>query len=298
MGRRKNYPWNSRTDKQMTNLVSGLLTGLIVAPFAAVDALSKCNVSTTNHYAQIRNNSRKNISKHQSLIQYLSEKTDRSIKSDYNKIIESNEKIKSKLELIEFKIALHKDKLTLFGFIKSYKEKWSRAIKDLKEEESLLEGTYKSPIICLDKYSSSYTRKIIINGHVLLLVNRVVKNGSFLEENAICRRIDTNKSFFRVSKEPNIKFSFNSIEIFFYDHMMLIMTENDFVIVENDAYSLDYRIVHFEAVGVHIPRSSTHWYNVGIIDIKTYSQTISLLFFKKEEGDRFYRLIEKYRKTV
>ena len=40
MGRRKNYPWNSRTDKQMTNLVSGLLTGLIVAPFAAVDALS------------------------------------------------------------------------------------------------------------------------------------------------------------------------------------------------------------------------------------------------------------------
>lgn len=41
MGRRKNYPWNSRTDKQMTNLVSGLLTGLIVAPFAAVETIAK-----------------------------------------------------------------------------------------------------------------------------------------------------------------------------------------------------------------------------------------------------------------
>ena len=37
MGRR-NYPWNSRAEKQMTNLVSGLLAGLIVAPFAIMDA--------------------------------------------------------------------------------------------------------------------------------------------------------------------------------------------------------------------------------------------------------------------
>ena len=39
MGRRKNYPWNSRVDKQMTNLVSGLLTGLILAPFAIMDSI-------------------------------------------------------------------------------------------------------------------------------------------------------------------------------------------------------------------------------------------------------------------
>ncbi len=41
MGRRRNYPWNSRTEKQMTNLVSGLLAGLIVAPFAAVETIAK-----------------------------------------------------------------------------------------------------------------------------------------------------------------------------------------------------------------------------------------------------------------
>ena len=33
MGRRKNYPWDSRVDKQMTNLVSSLITGIIFAPF-------------------------------------------------------------------------------------------------------------------------------------------------------------------------------------------------------------------------------------------------------------------------
>lgn len=39
MGRRTNYPWDSRVDKQMTNLVSGLLAGLIVAPFAIMDSM-------------------------------------------------------------------------------------------------------------------------------------------------------------------------------------------------------------------------------------------------------------------
>ena len=39
MGRRKNYPWDSRADKQMTNLVSGLLACLIVAPFAIIDSV-------------------------------------------------------------------------------------------------------------------------------------------------------------------------------------------------------------------------------------------------------------------
>ncbi len=33
MGRRKNYPWDSKVDKQMTNLVSSLFTGIIYAPF-------------------------------------------------------------------------------------------------------------------------------------------------------------------------------------------------------------------------------------------------------------------------
>lgn len=39
MGRRKNYPWDSRVDKRMTNRVSGLLAGLIVAPFAIMDSV-------------------------------------------------------------------------------------------------------------------------------------------------------------------------------------------------------------------------------------------------------------------
>lgn len=39
MGRRKNYPWDMRVDKKMNKLVSGLLAGLIVAPFAIIDSL-------------------------------------------------------------------------------------------------------------------------------------------------------------------------------------------------------------------------------------------------------------------
>ena len=43
---RKNYPFNNRNDKKMTNLVSGLLTGLFVAPIATIDAVSKGNKDT------------------------------------------------------------------------------------------------------------------------------------------------------------------------------------------------------------------------------------------------------------
>ena len=38
---RKGYPFNKRNDKQMANLVSGLLAGSLIAPMAAADALSK-----------------------------------------------------------------------------------------------------------------------------------------------------------------------------------------------------------------------------------------------------------------
>lgn len=45
---RKNYPFNRRDEKKMTNLVSGLITGLFVAPItiATIDAVSKGNKDT------------------------------------------------------------------------------------------------------------------------------------------------------------------------------------------------------------------------------------------------------------
>ena len=48
MGRRKNYPWNSRVDKQTTNLISSILTGLITAPLSGggdvLDDISKMSL--------------------------------------------------------------------------------------------------------------------------------------------------------------------------------------------------------------------------------------------------------------
>lgn len=38
---RKGYPFSKRTNKQMTNLVSGLFASLFIAPIATVDELSK-----------------------------------------------------------------------------------------------------------------------------------------------------------------------------------------------------------------------------------------------------------------
>lgn len=294
MGYKRDF-YSKRDLKRTTNVVSGIITGLIVAPFAALDALSKYDVPTSSNDTPMNNN-RSNARKHNTLIRFLSKKTNRSINSDYKNKIESYNLVKKKLDSLEIKIGLCKDKLRILGFIPQYKEKRLRLFKELVKEKLCIKDTCKSPVICLDKYSSSYRKNTKITGHVLLLLNREIKTGDFLEENAICRRIDTNNSFFELSKAPNAKFTFGSIEFFFYDDMMLIMIDKDFVVVENNDYNLDYRVVHFDAVGVHLPGCSTHWHNVGVIDIKTYSQTISLLFFKKGEGDHFYNLIQRYRK--
>lgn len=52
MGRRKNYPWNSRADKKMTNLISSILAGLIATPLSggesALDDISKMSPEETN----------------------------------------------------------------------------------------------------------------------------------------------------------------------------------------------------------------------------------------------------------
>lgn len=48
MGRRKNYPWDSRVNKQMTNLISRILAGLIAAPLSGgggvLDDISKMSL--------------------------------------------------------------------------------------------------------------------------------------------------------------------------------------------------------------------------------------------------------------
>lgn len=54
MGRRKNYPWNSKVDKKMTNLISGILAGIISVPISACKTNSKkktCN----NHTPKVTN---------------------------------------------------------------------------------------------------------------------------------------------------------------------------------------------------------------------------------------------------
>ena len=291
MGYRRDI-YSRRDYNQTTKAFSGLIASIIVAPFTAINTLSRYNVSTSNHDASIQNNNINNIRQHKALIRYLSDKTDRSIRSEYFRILESNHVLKKKLDSLEFKIGLYKAKLKIFGFISPYREKWLKVFRKTVRLKHHLENTYKSPVLCLDNYSTSYRKNLKITGHVLLLVNKDIQTGGFLEETAICRRIYTGKSFFEVNKAPNVKLTFGSIDFLFYDDMILIMVENDFIIIEKDAYNIDYRVIHFDGVGVHLPRCSTHWHNVGVIDIKTYSQTISLLFFKKEEGNRFYKLVQ------
>lgn len=222
--------------------------------------------------------------------------TDGNVKLEYI----NNIKLKKQLDYLSFKIILYKAKLRLCGFVSLYRKQWFSILKETIKKRQEVEGVYKMPIINLDKYTSSYAHpeKNNITGHVLLQVNRIFRTGDHLEEETICRRIDKNKSFFNVSKVPNVKFTFDSIEFFFYDEMMLIMTANDFVIVENSDYKLDYRIIDFEGVGVHLPGCSCHWYNVGLLEIKTFSQIINLLFFKKGEGYSFYQLIKMYREGI
>ena len=52
---RKNYPFHKRDDNKMTNLVSGLITGLFVAPIATIDAVSNIDAVSKGNKDTIKN---------------------------------------------------------------------------------------------------------------------------------------------------------------------------------------------------------------------------------------------------
>lgn len=214
-----------------------------------------------------------------------------SVKSDYIDIVKSNEEIKRQIVKKHQKIKCYKIILRCLGFSSKIKLKYLNRLKAAYRKICQLKSHIKREVICLEKYSSGNQQQKHITGHCLLLINREIRKGSLLQEEEICRLSKKNKSFFEIDKTPNIKLSFKYIEFFFYDQVILILTKKDFAVIDKDVCEVKFHKEKIKAIGVALS-GCEHYWEIGVIDIKIEFHTISLLFFKEEEGYRVYDIIK------
>lgn len=213
------------------------------------------------------------------------------VKSDYKDIVKSNEEIERQIVKILQSIKCYKITLRFFGFSSKIKHNYINKIKASYRKIRQLKSHIKREVICLDKYSSSNQQQKHITGHCLLLINREIRKGSLVKEEEICRLTKGNKSFFEIDKTPNIKLSFKFIEFFFYDDVILILTKNDFVVIDKDVCEVNFHTEKIKAIGVALS-GCEHYWEIGVIDIKIEFHTISFLFFKEHEGKSIYEIIK------
>ena len=367
MGRRKNYPWNSRVDKQMTNLVSGLLTGFIVAPFAimgsmpnntnnlktepvsklvaiifliigialtplflplislAFEALNGIILGPFIFFALIfipllvwggilylviesfNNNKKTNkpkvaINVYQKLVLSLSKdsKIANNIRTDFNSIIKSNVEIKQKITKLNNTIDTSKRNLKIMGFIPNVKKNCFSKIKASSREIHFL-NTF-------NKVSASTEE---LNGYVYLDVNTIISAGKSISLDKLAQNKKKTHLFYAINKEPSISLQFRNIELYFFDDVLALMTEDAYIVVDKNTVFLEYRSIPVEGSMAnkdatkfnildtrcrHFRKDGTmdmryYYYRLielGVLELTIASQKVNLLFSNTESGNKLY----------
>lgn len=300
MGRRKNYPWDSRVDKQMTNLVSGLITGLIFAPFAILDSIP--NNTNNLNTEPVSKKPKVAINVYKKLVSSLSKtsKIANSIKTDYNSIIKSNVEIKQKIETLNNTIDTYKRNLKIFGFIPKVKKRYFSKIKASSREIHFL-NTF-------NKVSASTEE---INGYVYLDINTIISAGKSISLDKLAQNKKKTHLFYAINKEPLISLQFKNIELYFFDDVVAFMTEDAYTVIDNNTVFLEYRSIPLECSMAnkdatqfnildtrcrHFCKDGTmdlrYFYyrliELGVLELNIASEKVNLLFSNAESGSKLY----------
>lgn len=322
---RKGYPFSRRRDKKMTNLVSGLLTGIIFAPFAIVDLLG--NTASSNIIPSINDEGCKpidNNNQYDNLLKSIIKKSSNPvydcIRNDYYEIIKSNNKIHPEIIKLQKKIALHQKEIEQSLIGKTYHtnviNKALQEIKDLelKHPKCKSFSLYKDPIITIENISNDIGLPYF-EGYVYLEINKIISNDRPLHINERQLLIDKGKTFFNVNRKPLKPLLGKDIEILFYDKFLMLLTHKDFSFVDYKDIKLSYTKIILEICSnfgtklnplnerallnkydsiSNVKLKNTKEYAVieaGLLELEVCTQKINLLFTKFKEGKMIYSLI-------
>lgn len=379
---RKDYPFHRRDFNRGSKLISGLLAGLLVAPFAIGSASSSSTndlydepVSKTTAFililvgialiplfvpfilfvddtifsifmgfpigiwaviiytvikAFLQNNESdkkdenevetSSLSIYEIAVDNIAREA--AIKDKYNKIRREyylitnlNNDIKEKISVIYKKIDKYKNKLKWLGFIPKYRNKYSEAIEILSNEIGNLENSLQEPVIklsCIDSTISNNVECKENNNLIYLAINENIYTYKLIDFRDLPKSKIDKKKFFKIDTTPISSLCFNSIQFYFYDSYMIVMSKKDFSIIDYNNISINCRVIQIEAYpskySEQFKITHTKWlhsrldgnpdlrfsYNyeqvlvqATIIDLEIYTQKISLIFNKKESASNF-----------
>lgn len=369
MARFKSDMFPKRESKKMTNLVSGLFTGMLFAPLLVFDGISKINSSQdvsdkpvskiaaiiliiigialiplfiplilfgfelfdfpfigpfvcfpflilplgiwggiisvayesfTNKQVEEKQKQNLKMTIYDKLINTINEENSNRVRETYYNIVNSNNKIRKQNTELSNKVDKCERSIKSFRYFPILKNKYINKKEKFLSVIENNESSYKKPIITLDVYNTNETTIQDLNGEVFLKMNYDFTPKQTINFDKISHSEIKKNFFFDVNVNPILSLQFNSLELHFYEDVLLIMTKKDFAIVNIESLSVSksFMLIHCQSSKYYksFKKKSVglvFYERVTLVEIKVLSQKINLLFTNIADSLIVYNLLMK-----
>lgn len=312
MGYKRDF-YSRRDYKRTTKAVSGIIAGLIVAPFAIAEAASKLNPPTySNTYIpkpkKVKVNTQQPIKAHKKLLNTLSQ-VNSSTMVGYSQYIKSSTTINQEIAELNTDIVKYKTFLKLFGFFPRLKQKLFQDIRTAYREINSLNRFNKVPI-------ALSCPRVELKGYIYLDLNNKINAGKQICIDKLAHKKGKPHLFYSINRVPSTSLHFENIELYFFDDAIIFMTKDDYVVIDKESIFVEYRIIPIEASLLnkdekqfnildthcrHFCKDGTidlryvnyRMIELGVIELRISEQKINLLFSNIDCGKQFYNLLKQ-----
>ena len=253
-------------------------------------------------YKQVKEEQKQNLkmTKYDKFINTINEDKSNRVRDTYYNIVNLNNKIRQEITVLNNKVEYCERRIKNFRYFPILKNKY---INKKEKFLSVIENndrSYKKPIITLDVYNTNETTLQDLNGEVFLKLNYDFTPKQTINFDKISHSEIKKNFFLDVNINPKLSLQFNSLELHFYEDVLLIMTKKDFAIVNIESLSVNksFMLIHCQSSKYYksFKKKSVglvFYERVTLVEIKVLSQKINLLFTNIADSLIVYNLLMK-----
>ena len=253
-------------------------------------------------YKQVKEEQKQNLKMtiYDKFINTINEDKSNRVRDTYYNIVNLNNKIRQEITVLNNKVEYCERRIKNFRYFPILKNKY---INKKEKFLSVIENndrSYKKPIITLDVYNTNETTLQDLNGEVFLKLNYDFTPKQTINFDKISHSEIKKNFFFDVNVNPILSLQFNSLELHFYEDVLLIMTKKDFAIVNIESLSVNksFMLIHCQSSKYYksFKKKSVglvFYERVTLVEIKVLSQKINLLFTNIADSLIVYNLLMK-----
>lgn len=253
-------------------------------------------------YKQVKEDQKQNLKMtiYDKFINTINEDKSNRVRDTYYNIVNLNNKIRQEITVLNNKVEYCERRIKSFRYFPILKNKY---INKKEKFLSVIENndrSYKKPIITLDVYNTNETTLQDLNGEVFLKLNYDFTPKQTINFDKISHSEIKKNFFWDVNINPKLSLQFNSLELHFYEDVLLIMTKKDFAIVNIESLSVNksFMLIHCQSSKYYksFKKKSVglvFYERVTLVEIKVLSQKINLLFTNIADSLIVYNLLMK-----